>query len=113
MQTGSIILEQVLNNIEGNGGKIIKGFRSLDDLANKMREVLATGHAVAFAPTTKGLRHFYNTAGFITTLSLLTAKLGEVEVLVPPGLYGQQHVFAVGPKRADGQEYSASAPRTL
>jgi hypothetical protein len=104
MQAGSLVIEQVLNNIAENGGKVIKGFRSLDHLAAKMREVLATGHAVVFAPTTKGLRHFYNTAGFISTLSLLTSKLGEVEVLVPPGVYGQRHVFAVGPKRAGGQE---------
>lgn len=102
MEESDSRIDLMLSAIKNDGGKVIRGYRSLPDLRNEIVSALSTGHSVAFAPTNRGLRDFYNTAGFVSTLTKLISELPSVDVLIPPGAYGKQqrHVFAVGPSKA-------------
>lgn len=102
MEENDSRIDLMLSAIKNDGGKVIRGYRSLPELRNEILSALSTGHSVAFALTNLGLRHFYNTAGFVSTLTKLISELPSVEVLVPPGAYGKQqrHIFAVGPSKA-------------
>ncbi|MCO5165162.1 MAG: hypothetical protein M9894_02185 [Planctomycetes bacterium] len=76
--------------------------RSPDRLLEKFRTALASGSSVLFEPTLRAMRGYFNTAGFIRAMTEITDQLPEAALLVPPGLYGRQHVLGLKPRHLVG-----------
>ena len=75
---------------------VISGFRSIDELVSTINDSLAKYGRAIFVPSNKSMRHFFNTSGFVRSMRELDRRLipGHRQ-LIPPGLYGAKHIFAV------------------
>ena len=94
-------IDGVIDGLVGAGGVSIKGYRSEDELVRELQCAIENGTAVIFAPTMKSMRVFFNTEGFVTTMTSVLSKISEYDLVVPPDCYGSKHVMAIQPKLGD------------
>lgn len=90
-------IRRFIDEMESNGTVIIRGFRSKPELLAELSAAIGDGKSVAFTPSQRSLRHFFNTQGFIASMEEIGGQLEGAENVVPAGLYGQQHVVGFRP----------------
>lgn len=95
MQTDA---SRFINEMESNGTVIIRSFTSIPKLAAEISAAIADGRAVAFVPGQRSLRHFFNPQGFISTTNEMVAQIEGAAVILPPGVYEGQCLFALRPQ---------------
>lgn len=100
-------INEFIAQVENEGGHIIRGYRSPSELIGEMQKGLSTGKVVVFVPSTRSLRHFFNTDGFIRVASDIISRIRDADVILKPDLYEHRHAFALRP--CGQKEYSPSA----
>lgn len=91
-------IEKIIDDLKENDAVIIRGYRNSNELVHQIQSAIDVGKPAIFEPTIKSLRIFFNTAGFIATLTKLLGDLNNYEIIVPPNIYGTKHVMVIGPK---------------
>ena len=99
--TGELVdVHEFLTNIEADGGVIIRGFRSADELLIEVQSTVDLGRACAFAPSQKTMRHFFNVEGFRFAVQGIEKGLKNHSVEVEAGSYAGQCLFVVKPNKS-------------
>ncbi len=90
-------LENIIEDAIANKNKvsIIRRYRNSWQLTQDLSNKLSNTEIAIFIPR-RGLRHFYNTAGFISCCHKIVNSIPNSEILIPPGVYdGCLHMFGL------------------
>jgi len=92
-----IDVNAILRIVHDRGGVVVRGYQGKVEFAAVVQEIIDQDRLVAFAPSTKTLRKFFNTNGFILVVNEVFALLRNCQTLVAPNYYEGRHLWVVGP----------------
>jgi hypothetical protein len=97
MVTKQVDVDAVLRDVSKSGGDVIRGFRGKSEFVAVIQEGVNRGKLVAFAPSTRTLREFLNTNGFIMVMNEVYSLLQNCRIVIEPNEYSGRHLWVVGP----------------